>query len=160
LVSGPSSGTLTLNADGSFTYTSYANFNGVDSFTYQSNDGSSNSNVATVTLTVNSVNDAPLAAADGYSVNEDGLLTVAAAGVLMNDSDLEGDPLTAVLISSPTRGALTLNADGSFTYSPSANFSGTDSFTYQANDGISTSNVATVTLSVTAVNDAPLAAAD
>src|SRR5207302_1728495 len=75
-------------------------------------------------------------------------LTVAAPGVLANDTDPDGDALTAVLATSPAHGALTLNADGSFTYTPSAGFSGSDSFTYQAYDGFLTSNAATATIGV------------
>ena len=160
LVSGPASGTLILNADGSFTYTPNANFSGVVSFTYRANDGAANSNLATVTITVNPVNDAPVAANDSYSVNEDNVLTVAAPGVLGNDSDVDGDPLAAVLVAGPASGTLTLNANGSFTYTPSANFNGSDSFTYQANDGTADSNVATVSITVAAVNDAPVAVND
>ncbi len=160
LVSGPASGSLTLNANGSFSYTPNANFNGTDSFTYRANDGTINSNVATVTITVNAVNDAPVAANDNYSTNEDTPLSVAAAGVLANDSDVDGNPLTAVLVSGPANGSLTLNADGSFSYTPNANFNGSDSFTYRANDGTANSNLATVTITVNAVNDAPAAAGD
>ncbi len=160
LVSGPTNGSLTLNADGSFSYTPNANYNGTDSFTYRANDGSVNSNVATVTITVNAVNDAPVAAGESYSINEDTPLSVAAAGVLVNDSDVDGNPLTAVLVSGPANGILTLNANGSFGYTPNANFNGTDSFTYRANDGAANSNVATVTITVNAVNDAPVAAND
>ena len=81
-------------------------------------------------------NDMPCAVDDEYSIDEDNTLDVAAPGVLDNDSDLDGDPLTAVLMSGPSNGALTLNADGSFTYTPNANFNGEDSFTYVANDGL------------------------
>src|SRR5205807_991537 len=102
----------------------------------------------------------PLASANSYSVNEDNTLNVSAAGVLTNDSDVEGSPLTAVLVSGPANGSLTLNANGSFTYTPNANFNGTDSFTYKANDGALDSNVATITLTVTPVNDAPVATAE
>src|SRR5207237_1025847 len=137
-----------------------ANYSGPDAFTYKANDGSADSNLATVTLTITAVNDAPLAVGDSYSLNEDGVLNVAATGVLTNDSDIEGDPLTVVLVSGPTNGSLTLNVNGTFTYTPSANFNGTDSFTYKVNDGTADSNVATVTLTVTAVNDAPLAGND
>ena len=78
-------------------------------------------------------------------------------GVLGNDSDPNGDPLTAVLVSGPSNAAsFTLNADGTFTYTPTANFAGTDTFTYRANDGTSNSNLATVTLTVNPVNDAPV----
>jgi VCBS repeat-containing protein len=100
-------------------------------------------------------NHPPVAADDAYSTDEDTQLTVAAPGVLANDSDPDGDELTATLVSGPTNGTVTLNADGSFTYTPAANFNGTDSFTYEAGDGDLQSNTATVTLTVNAVNDAP-----
>ena len=88
---GPAHGTLTLNADGSFTYTPDANFNGTDSFTYKANDGTADSNTATVTITVTAVNDAPVAANDTYTTNEDTPLTVTAPDVLANDTDVDGD---------------------------------------------------------------------
>jgi VCBS repeat-containing protein len=160
LVSGPANGTLTLNANGSLVYTPNAGFNGTDQFTYRANDGTTNSNVATVTITVDDVNDAPAAANDAYSTAEDVALNVAAPGVLANDTDPEGSPLTAVLVSGPAQGTLSLNANGSFTYTPAANFSGQATFTYKANDGTSDSNVATVTITVNAVNDAPAAVND
>ena len=121
---GPEHGTLTLAADGSFIYTPAANYNGADSFTYKANDGAADSNVATVTLTVTPVNDAPVAVDDSYSTAEDTALTVAAPGVLGNDTDVDGDPLTAVLVSDPAHGTLALNADGSFTYTPAADYNG------------------------------------
>jgi hypothetical protein len=109
------------------------------------------SNVATVTITVSSVNDAPVAEDDSYTTDEDTPLVVPAPGVLGNDSDVEGDPLTAVLVSGPSHGTLTLNPNGSFTYTPEENFVGEDSFTYQAYDGELYSNVATVTITVSSV---------
>jgi VCBS repeat-containing protein len=160
LVSGPQHGTLTFRGDGTFTYTPNPNFSGTDTFTYRANDGEVTGNVATVTITVNPVNAAPVATNDAYSVSENHQLTVAPAGVLANDSDPDGDPLTAVLVSGPSHGTLALNADGSFTYTPAPNFNGTDTFTYKANDGQLNSNVATVTITVTPVNDAPVAAND
>jgi large repetitive protein len=160
LVSGPSHGTLVLNADGSFTYTPAANYNGPDSFTYKANDGSLDSNVATVTITVNAVNDAPVATEDAYSTDEDTPLVVGAPGVLTNDVDVDGDHLEAMLVSGPSNGALTLVGDGSFTYTPAVNYNGPDSFTYKVNDGQADSNVATVSITVTAVNDAPVVSAD
>jgi VCBS repeat-containing protein len=159
-VSGPGHGTLALNANGSFTYTPTANYNGSDSFTYRASDGTLTSNLATVTITVTAVNDAPAAAADAYSTPEDTALTVAAPGVLGNDTDPDGDTLHTVLDSGPSHGTLTLHADGSFTYTPTANYNGSDSFTYRASDGNLASNLATVTITVTAVNDAPTVAAD
>ena len=161
LVTGPAHGTLALSADGSFTYTPAANYYGADSFTYKANDGEADSNVATVSLTVTCVNDAPVAADDSYTATEDTALTVAAPGVLGNDTDVDaGDASSAVLVTGPAHGTLALNADGSFTYTPAANYCGADSFTYKANDGDADSNVATVTLTVTCVNDAPVAAND
>ena len=160
LVIGPTSGTLTFNPDGTFTYTPTLNFSGDDSFTYKVSDGVLTSE-ATVTLTINSVNDAPVAVDDTYAAIEDTGLSVTAAGVLTNDTDVEGNALTAVLVSGPANGSLTLNADGSFTYTPKPNFHGADSFTYQASDGSALGNVATVTLNVAAVNDdAPVAVND
>ena len=157
LVNGPAHGALSLNANGSFTYTPAGNYSGPDSFTYKANDGSADSNVATVSITVNAVNDLPVAADNSYDTNEDGTLNVAASGVLGNDTDAEGSSLTAILVSTTGHGALTLNANGSFTYTPVANYNGPDSFTYKANDGSSDSNVATVSITVNAINDQPIA---
>src|SRR6266542_4018533 len=133
LVTGPSHGTLTLNPDGSFIYTPNTNYNGTDSFTYKANDGTTNSAVATVTLTVISVNDAPVAGNASYSTDEDAVLTIPAPGVLANVTDADGNTLTAVLVTGPSHGTLTLNPDGSFIYTPNTNYNGTDSFTYKAN---------------------------
>jgi len=155
-----SNGTLTLNADGSLEYTPDPDFNGADSFTYAANDGEDDSNVATVTITIAPLNDAPLAEDDAYSVDEDNTLTVPAPGVLDNDSDADGDALTASPVTRPSNGALTLNADGSFEYTPDPDFNGADSFTYKANDGVADSNEATVTITVNPVNDAPVAVDD
>jgi VCBS repeat-containing protein len=159
LITTTPNGTLTLNANGSFTYTPNAAFTGDDTFTYVANDGTEDSNTATVTITVNPGNAAPVAVADTYSTNEDTLLN-ATTSVLANDTDADGDTLTAVLKTNTTNGTLTLRPDGTFTYNPRSNFNGTDTFTYAANDGQVESAVATVTINVTAVNDAPVAVAD
>jgi len=167
LVNDVANGTLTLNSNGTYTYTPDPDFNGTDSFTYQAVDKLGGiSNTATVTITVTSVNDAPVAANDSNSIAEDGVLS--AASVLANDSDAHGGapgenntPLTAVLVSDVANGALTLNADGTYTYTPDPDFNGTDSFTYQAVDQLGgISNTATVTITVTSVNDAPAATDD
>jgi RHS repeat-associated protein len=158
LVGGPSHGTVLLNADGSFTYTPAANFNGTDSFTYKANDGELDSAVATVSLSIGPVNDPPVAGNDSFTTNEDTALVVSAPqGVLANDSDVDSATLTALLVGGPSHGTVVLNADGSFTYTPAANFNGTDSFTYKANDGELDSAVATVSLSIAPVNDPPVA---
>ena len=157
-----SNGTLVLSADGSFSYTPNANYSGADSFTYTVSDANGGSAVGVVNITVGPANDAPVAVNDSYSTAEDTPLTVAAAGVLTNDTDADlGDAaLSAVLVARPAHGELTLNADGSFTFTPAENFSGSDSFTYKANDGGSDSNVATVSITVDAANDAPVASDD
>lgn len=158
LVAGPSHGTLTLNEDGTFTYTPAAGYTGTDTFTYTANDGTADSNTATVTITIHAVINAPTATDDTYTATEDETLTIAVgAGVLANDADPQNDPLTVEVVDEPAHGTLTLNEDGSFTYVPDANFNGTDTFTYRANDGTNDSNIATVTIHVTAVNDTPVA---
>ena len=150
LVSGPAHGTLTFNPDGSFVYTPDANYSGPDSFTYTVSDGDQTSTPATVTLTVSPVNDPPTAVANTYSLGEDHTFSVpASSGLLANDSDIDpSSVLTAVLVTGPAHGTLTLNPDGSFTYVPDANFNGVDTFTYQVSDGTATSTPVTVTLNV------------
>ena len=101
---------------------------------------------------------APVAADNAYQVDEDTTLTVVPPGVLTNDADLDNDRLSAILVSGPSHGSLTLNADGSFTYRPAANYSGPDSFTYKVHDGHEDSNVATVVFTVQPVNDPPTVA--
>ena len=161
LIDDPLHGTLTLNDDGSFTYVPDANFFGTDRFTYQAADDSVTGNVAQVTITVNPVQDDPVAIVDAYELNEDEVLSVDAAnGVLFNDTDLDGDVLSAVLGTGPANGTLELDADGSFDYTPDEHFNGTDSFTYQVSDGNGTSDFVTVTLTVNSVEDSPIAADD
>ena len=102
---------------------------------------------------------APVASSDAYSTDEDTPLTVnAGSGVLGNDSDADNNALTAVKVSDPSLGSVTLNQNGSFVYAPAADYTGPDSFTYKANDGSSDSNTATVSITVNAVNDAPTVA--
>ena len=168
VVSNPSHGSLTLGSDGAFSYTPEANFHGSDSFTYMANDGKADSNIATVTITVNATadNTSPVAENDSYSVNEDEVLNITAPGVLENDTDAENSTLevadnepsmtgTIDPVSGPAHGTLILNADGSFNYTPDPEFNRTDTFTYKATDGEAESNEATVTITVTPVNDNP-----
>jgi VCBS repeat-containing protein len=160
LVSNPSHGTLQLFATGAFSYTPAAGYTGADSFTYRANDGTLNSNTATVAINVTKVNTPPVAVADSYSTNEDTTLNVPAKGVLTNDTDVDGDTLIAVFPTNPGHGTLTLNSDGSFTYTPALHYSGPDSFTYRANDGAANSDPATVSITVVPVNHPPVAVAD
>ena len=154
-VSGPSHGCWTFhNGDGSFIYNPQG-YVGVDSFTYKANDGTLDSNVATVTVTVKTLKHAPVAVDDSYSMNQDTVLTVPAPGVLANDTDQDGDTLTAVKVINPSHGTLSLNSNGSFTYTPTAGYHGTDGFTYKANDGSLDSNVATVSLTINADTTPP-----
>jgi VCBS repeat-containing protein len=159
LVAGPTKGMLTLNPNGSFSYTSNANYNGGDSFTYKVTDGTFESGLATVSLTINPVNDAPAATADSYMTDEDNALTVPATGVLANDGDVDGDALAAVVVDQPAHGTVSLNANGSFTYTPTAGFNGEDFFTYKATDPSNAASAVTqVSLTVNAINDAPVLA--
>src|SRR5207249_1942010 len=112
---------VTLNANGSFTYTPAANYNGADSFTYKANDGTLNSNVATVTITVTSVNDPPVANAQSVTTNQD-----TAKAISLTASDVDGDPLTYAVVAAPTHGALSGVAPN-LTYTPSAGYFGPDS---------------------------------
>jgi hypothetical protein len=146
VASGPSHGTLTLNSNGGFTYKPTAGYTGTDSFTYTANDAGVLSGAATVTLTV--TDQAPTATNDSYTTGEGQTLTVVAAGLLANDTDPDGDTLTAVVATGPANGTLTLNANGSFTYTPNAGFVGTDTFTYVANDKVQNSAPATVSIAV------------
>ncbi len=143
----PAHGALDFRGDGSFIYEHDGSETTTDSFTYVANDGGAQSNVATVTIAVKPVNDAPVAADDGpFPVDRRGTVTI--DGVLENDTDGEGDALTAVKVSDPAHGTVTLDGDGTFTYRHDGSAATTDSFTYRASDGLATSNVATVTLDI------------
>ena len=153
----PSHGTLSLDADGGFAYTPDPDgpFHGTDSFTYVATDGARDSKPATVTITVDG---RPVAADDGYEGHAGQDLSVAAPGLLANDTDPDGDVLSAVQGGGPSNGALALQADGSFVYTPDPGFSGVDTFTYRASDGMLESTPATATITVQ--NDPPVAAHD
>ena len=154
---------MTLNSNGSFTYKHDGSETTRDSFTYKVNDGKADSNTATVTITVTPVNDPPVAKNDGYlATNGKTLIVGVSAGVLVNDTDAEGQALTAVLVSKPSNGTLTLNPNGSFLYNHDGGTTTSDSFTYRAGDGAANSNTATVTIKVflTLLQQATLAASD
>jgi DNA-binding beta-propeller fold protein YncE len=155
LAIGADNGTVTLNADGSFEYIPSVGFVGTDTFTYTADDGFGRmsdetvSAPATVTITVAAApNEPPVAANDTYSTQ--GQLTVnATQGVLANDTDPDGDSLSATVVSTTSNGSLVLSDSGRFTYTPDSDFGGADSFTYRVSDG-SDSDTATATINVTA----------
>ncbi|MEA2570984.1 MAG: large repetitive protein, partial [Acidobacteriota bacterium] len=157
LASNPSHGTVTLNADGSFTYTHDGSNTLTDSFTYRAADGSSTSNVATVTITI-SPDIPPVAVADGYALLEGATLNVPAPGLFANDTDVDTPQSfwTAVVVTPPAHGNLTMLPGGGFTYVNDSVTGASDSFTYRVNDGIANGNSVTVALTVTPVNDAPV----
>src|SRR5207244_3765469 len=137
---------------GSFTFTPSANYNGPDSFTFQASDGSLSSNIATVSITVTPVNDAPVANNGSATTAEDTPVSGQSS-----DTRGEGDALTFRWDAGHADGSVALCAGGNFTYTPAANYNGPDSFTFRASDGSLSSNTATVSLTVTPVNDAPVA---
>lgn len=162
----PTKGSLTLNADGSFTYIPNLDANGTDTFKYRATDGSLLSNEATVTITINAVNDAPVANDDAYSATEDTprVVSTFAQGLIGNDADVDNaqNQLSIVpgSVSDPANGSVTVNANGTFTYTPDLDFIGTDTFTYRITDGALESNDATVTIVVQEVNDPSTAVND
>ena len=121
----PANGTLVHDGASTFTYTPNANYSGTVTFSYTLNGMTAvPSATTTVSITVNPVNDAPIAVANSYSTAEDTVLVVSAPGVIGNDTDVENNPLTAILVSGTSNGTLALNPNGSFTYTPTANFNG------------------------------------
>lgn len=165
LVNNVTHGSLTLGANGQFIYVPVTNFYGSDSFSYYPHDGSIGGNTVTVTINVTPINDPPVARNDSYIVAEDAVLTVsveeahsigAGAGILSNDTDPDSETLSAVLVTNVSHGSLVLNPNGTFVYTPNADYNGLDAFTYRASDGSAMGNVATVTLTITPVTDPPI----
>jgi len=151
-------GTITVSSDGSYTYTPSANFHGTETFDYTVTDGTL-TDTGTLSITINSVNDSPVANDDDYNMNEDTVLTISVTeGLLFND-DIGGDggDLKAILTSSPLDGTLNLDENGSFTYEPNNNYYGSDTFTYSITDSNGDSNTATVAITIDSVNDSPVA---
>lgn len=159
-VTNPDHGTLSLADDGSYTYAPDPDFNGTDAFGYRASDGTTVSAVATVTISVTAVNDAPVARDDTRTAHMDTALVVQAPGVLGNDTDVDIEPLFAIKLVDPLHGTVALAADGSYLYTPAPGYFGPDQFTYMATDGLATSDPVTVHLIVDPSNDAPVAVAD
>jgi len=149
-VTDPTIGSVVVNADGTFTYTPNLNANGSDTFTFRVYDGALYSEAATVTITVNPINDAPVADDQDVETDEetplDGTVTA---------TDVEGDSLTYSGTGDTPYGAVVVNTDGTFTYTPDADFAGEDSFTFTVSDGFLT-DTGVVTITVNPVNDAPV----
>jgi len=151
-------GLVVVNADNTVTYTPEASFTGTDSFTYTVNDGTVDGNTATVTITVNpAVNNPPVAVDDEAVTGEN---TPVVIDVLANDTDADGDPLMVSDVFYSGTGSVTVNADDTVTYTPAQGFSGTDSFSYTASDGLVNSNVATVIITVSTAGNLPPTAVD
>jgi ELWxxDGT repeat protein len=155
ITSPAASGTAVANTDGTVTYTPIQNFNGTDTFEYTINNARrALSAPATVTVTVLPGNDPPDSNDDRYLVNDGEELVVPPPGVLVNDSDIDGDDLTATKRAGGG-GILSLDANGGFTYTTGPGFSSLDTFTYSADDGIELSNPSTVRLVRNAPPGAP-----
>jgi VCBS repeat-containing protein len=160
----PAHGTLMVNADGTYVYTPVLNYNGPDSFSYIVSDGMITVE-KTVTITVTPENDAPVAFSDSVTMPEDTAINIA---VLANDIDVDGDALTITAIDGVaitvggsvaiTGGSVTLNADGTLTFTPVADYNGAPTFTYGISDGHGGSATGSVALNVTPVNDTPVLA--
>ncbi|MDH3741581.1 MAG: Ig-like domain-containing protein, partial [Hyphomicrobiales bacterium] len=146
-------GSVTINEDGTLNYTPPSDFTGTDTITYTIDDGNGGTDTGTVTVTVNPVNDAPVANDDAVSTDEDTPLTI---DVLANDTDPDRDELF-VSDASADNGTVTINEDGTLNYTPTSDFNGTDTIAYTINDGNGGTDTGTVTVTVNPVNDAPVA---
>lgn len=153
----PGNGTALDNGDGTITYTPNPDFNGTDTFSYTISDGNGGVDAATVTVMVEPQPDAPDAIDDPAATDEDSPVTIP---VLDNDGDVDGDPIIVIMVSMPTNGVVVINPDGTITYTPDPDFSGTDTFTYTIDDGNGGTDTATVTVMVNPQPDAPEAVDD
>ncbi|MDB5425721.1 MAG: thrombospondin [Phenylobacterium sp.] len=159
-VQGGTNGSAVLNADGTVTFTPTGNYNGPASFTYTISDGHGGTATAAVNVDVTPVNDPPTANDDAGTTPEDQPITFTAAQITGNDTDPDGDPLTITAVSGGANGTATLNLDGTVTFTPNANYNGPASFDYTVSDGHGGSDTATVNVTVTPVNDPPVAVND
>jgi len=136
---------MTNSATGAYTYTPNTNANGSDSFTFRANDGTVDSNVATVTVTITPVNDPPIASNGSASV-----ITGSSTTGTLAASDIDSSTLTRTIVQNATKGVVTITntTTGAFTYTANVGATGTDTFTFKASDGELDSNVATVTVTI------------
>jgi VCBS repeat-containing protein len=138
----PGHGTLTLSSNGSYTYKPAKNRVGADSFTFKANDGSLDSNVSSITVTV--TEHVPVATAASFSMTHN----TGHNGLLKGTDVDKGDVLTYAKVASPKHGTLTVHSNGSFTYTPAHNYVGSDSFTFHVSDGLKTSTAKAITITV------------
>lgn len=155
IVTGPSHGSLGTISGNQIAYTPNANYNGADSFTFKANDGTSDSNVSVVNITVNLINDNPVTDDGSATTSEDSSVTIDLSG-----SDIDGDALTYLIVGGPTNGTLGSVTDNHVDYTPNTNYTGGDSFTFKVNDGTADSNTATISITVMPINDSPVANPD
>jgi VCBS repeat-containing protein len=151
LVDGPQHGTLLLNPDGSFRYTHDGSETLRDTFTYRVTDTTGLSATGQATLSIQPVNDAPVAGNDAFVMSA-GTVLVNGSGVAANDTDVEDTTLAITVLTTPQHGTLSLQADGSFSYTPTPGFVGVDRFTYWAADSGRAGAIGTVTIQVTAIS--------
>jgi subtilisin family serine protease len=153
-VTQPGHGSAVLGAGGIVTYTPAANYSGLDSFDYTIDDGAGGTDTGSVNVNVTPVNDAPVANEDSVTVAEDGSVSLAAAS---NDTDADGDALAISSVGTPVHGSASIQPNGTILYAPAANYFGNDAFSYTVSDGQGGSATGLVAVTVTAVNDAPVA---
>src|SRR6185369_9444873 len=160
VVSNPSNGSVVLNLDGTVTFSPDLNFNGTAGFDYTVSDGSL-TDIGHMTITVTAVNDAPVAVDDTGTTIEDVAVSFTQDDLKGNDTDVDisNAQLIVTAVSNASNGSVVLNLDGTVTFSPDLNFNGTAGFDYTLSDG-SLTDIGHMTITVTAVNDAPVALAD
>ena len=148
----PANGTLSGTAP-DLTYTPNENYHGTDTFSFTVSDGTATSEPATVSITINAINDTPAATSQSVSLDED-----ATVAIVLTGEDIDGDHLSYTISTQPTNGQLTGEAPN-LTYTPNENYNGTDSFSFTVSDGTAASEPANIDISVNAINDKPTATA-
>ena len=155
IVTPPQHGAVTLEGGNgpAYSYSPDDNYHGTDSFSYRVHDGAADSNTATISLTIDSINDVPLSFDSSDTADEDS----DASGTLQG-SDIDGDSLSYSIVTPPQHGVVILEggSGATYNYSPAANYHGTDSFSYKTNDGNADSSTATISLTINSINDAPV----